>query len=55
MTELIVCVHCGYRASRDYVALTDSCPKCSASPFFDAQTAAIPEDPALSTGCEGCE
>ncbi len=30
---IAVCGACGYRASTDYVAITDVCPSCQATPF----------------------
>jgi hypothetical protein len=63
---IITCGACGYRASADYVALTNACPNCDRTPFpvdgergeYDHRTNTSypepPSDPALDNECEGC-
>lgn len=40
----MICLACGYSASRDYVAMADTCPSCKASPFEEVGNFGVTTD-----------
>ena len=39
--SITVCAACDYRATLDYVNMTDECPSCKASPFVESESGTV--------------